>query len=305
MGLPRIGFIGVGKMGGPMVRRLLAAGFAVTVHDLRLDAVAEACRSGAAASDSPATAAAGADVVITMLPDGRAVEGVAYGERGLLTGLRSGQTLIEMTSSSPGVTRRLAAALDPRGIRLLDAPVSGGVRGAVEGTLCIMVGGPADLLEACRPILECLGRDLVHVGDAPGDGDTAKTINNFLSATTVWSVAEGAALAAKAGLSLDRVMAAVNRSTGRSHTTETKVLRYMLPRRFTSGFTVAQYLKDLTICLELADELGVPMLLGSMLRQAWLLAAQEGMAEQDHTALVCLLERWSGVGTDRPRGGAG
>lgn len=299
MDLPRIGVIGVGKMGAPMVRRLLAAGYAVTVCDLHREAVAAAVERGAVAAGSPAEVASLADVVITMLPDGRAVERVVYGERGLLADLCAGQTLLEMTSSSPGVTRRIAADLGLRGVRVLDAPVSGGVRGATEGTLCIMVGGPVDVLEACRPILACLGRDIVHVGDAPGDGDTAKTINNFLSATTVWSVAEAAVLGAKAGLCVDRLMAAVNRSTGRSHTTETKIPQYILPRQFTSGFSMAQYLKDLTICLDLAGELGVPMLLGSMLRQAWTVATQEGTGDLDHTALICVLERWSGVEVGR------
>ncbi len=291
--LPRIGFIGIGKMGAPMTRRLLAAGYRVTVHDIRPEAVAEVRSAGAVAADSLAAAASGTDVVITMLPDPPAVEGAVFGARGLGGAMRAGQVLLEMTSSRPRTTRRVAAHFNARGVRVLDAPVSGGVRGAIEGTLCIMVGGPADLLEACRPILECLGRDIVHVGDAPGDGDTAKTINNLLSATTVWSAAEALALGAQAGLSPERLFAAVNRSTGRSHTTETKISQYILPRLFTSGFTVGQYLKDLNICLDLADELGVPMLLGSMLRQVWTVAARDGMADLDHTALVQLLERWA------------
>jgi len=120
-----------------------------------------------------------------------------------------------------------------------------------------------------------------------------RQINNLLSAMTVWSVAEALVLGAQAGLSPERLFEAVNHSTGRSHTSETKVARYMLPRQFTSGFTVGQYLKDLNICLGLADDLAVPMLLGSMLRQVWTVAAREGMADADHTALVQLLERWA------------
>jgi 3-hydroxyisobutyrate dehydrogenase-like beta-hydroxyacid dehydrogenase len=291
--LPRIGFIGIGKMGAPMTRRLLAAGYRVMVHDIRPEAMAEVRSAGAVAADSLAAAASGTDVVITVLPDPPAVERAVFAERGLGGAMRAGQVLLEMTSSHPSITRRVAAHLNARGVRVLDAPVSGGVRGAIEGTLCIMVGGPADLLEACRPILVCLGRDIVHVGDAPGDGDTAKTINNLLSATTEWSAAEALVLGAQAGLSPERLFAAVNRSTGRSHTTETKISRYILPRQFTSGFTVGQYLKDLNICLDLADELGVPMLLASMLRQVWTVAARDGMADLDHTALVQLLERWA------------
>ncbi len=295
MSLPRIGLIGVGKMGAPMVRRLLAAGYPVVAHDLRREAMDAIRRDGAGTAGSPAGIARGSDVVITILPDGRAVEQAVYGPQGLAGAMRPGQILVEMTSSSPGVTRRIAADLVPQGVRVLDAPVSGGVRGAVEGSLCIMAGGPADVLDACRPILECLGRDIIHVGDAPGDGDTAKTINNLLSATAIWSAMEAVVLGVKAGLAPERLLAAINRSTGRSYTTETKFDRYILPRDFTAGFTVGQYVKDLNICLDLADGLGAPMLLAALVRQAWAIAAHEGMADLDHTALVTLLERWMGV----------
>jgi len=294
--LQRVGFIGLGKMGTPMAHRLLAAGYRVIAHDVRTEAVAEACNAGAASGDSPAAVAARADVVITMLPDARAVERVVYGARGLGEAMGAGQVLLEMTSSRPSTTRRVAADLRPKGVHVLDCPVSGGVRGAAEGTLCVMAGGPAEVVEACRPILERFG-EVVHVGDAAGDGDTAKTINNLLSATTIWSVVEALTLGVKAGLPPDRLFAAVNRSTGRSYTTETKVSRYFLPRRFDAGFTVGQYVKDLDICLDLADELGVPMLLGSLVRQAWTVAAREGMADRDHTELVRLMERRAGLGS--------
>ncbi|HLW46354.1 MAG TPA: NAD(P)-dependent oxidoreductase [bacterium] len=294
MDAPRIGFIGLGRMGQPMARRLVQAGYGVTGYDVRNEALAAARRDGAAAASGVADAVRGADVLITMLPDGRAVEAVVYGEPGLLSAVRPGQTLLEMTSSHPDVTRRVAADLAGRGIGVLDAPVSGGVRGAEQGTLCVMVGGPAPLLEAQRPLLECFGR-IVHVGDAPGDGDVAKTINNLMSATTIWSAVEAITLARRAGLEPERFLEAINRSTGRSYTTEQKVAQYMLPRRFAAGFTVAQYLKDLDICLDVAAGLDAPMLLGEALRQAWRAAAQSGLAAEDHTALITLLERWAGL----------
>lgn len=295
MPLPRIGFIGIGKMGAPMARRLLAAGYAVTACDTRPEAVNAIRSDGARSAGTLAAVAGESDVLITMLPDGPAVEAVVYPQDGILHACRSGQILIEMTSSTPRTTRRVAADLAKRGVRLLDAPVSGGVRGAVDGSLCIMIGGPADLLETCRPILACLGRDLVHVGDAPGDGDTAKTLNNLLSATTTWSAMEAVTLGRKAGLAPERLLAAINRSTGRSYTTELKFPTYILPRDFTAGFTVGQYLKDLNICLDLADELDAPAPVASAVRQSWRIAAGEGLADQDHTALVTLLERWMGV----------
>lgn len=277
-----------------MARRLLAAGYPVTAYDIREDAVAAARASGAAAATSVAGAVEGADTVITMLPDGPAVERAAHGADGLLAAARAGQTLLEMTSSHPCVTRKLAADLTVRGVGTLDAPVSGGVRGAEQGTLCVMVGGAAALLDSQRPVLECFGR-IVHVGDAPGDGDIVKTINNLMSAATVWSAVEAVALARRAGVAPERMLEAVNLSSGRSNTTENKVAQYMLPRRFTTGFTVAQYLKDLDICLDVAAGLDVPMLLGEALRQAWRAAAQSGLAAEDHTALITLVERWLGT----------
>jgi len=191
----QIGFIGLGRMGQPMARRLIEAGYGVAAYDIREDAVVAARASGAAAAAGITDAVRHADVIITMLPDGPAVERAAYGEGGVVAAAHAGQTLLEMTSSHPTVTRRLAADLGTRGVGVLDAPVSGGVRGAEQGSLCVMVGGPAALLESERALLECFGR-IVHVGDAPGDGDVAKTINNLMSATTIWSAVEAVALAA-------------------------------------------------------------------------------------------------------------
>ena len=292
MTTPRqIGFIGLGRMGQPMARRLVEAGFHVAGYDVREEAIAAARAHDLVTLPSLAEVVRQADVIITMLPDGPAVERVVYGENGLAAAARRGATLIEMTSSHPSVTRRVAADLGARGVGVLDAPVSGGVRGAEQGTLCVMVGGPAALLNSERTLLDHFGR-IVHVGDAPGDGDVAKTINNLMSATTIWSAVEAVALARRAGLAPERMLEAVNRSTGRSYTTEHKVAQYMLPRRFTAGFTVAQYMKDLDICLDVAAGLDVPMILGEMVRQAWRAAAQSGLAEQDHTALITLVERW-------------
>ncbi|HEV2440694.1 MAG TPA: NAD(P)-dependent oxidoreductase [bacterium] len=290
----QIGFIGLGRMGRPMARRLIEAGHGVAAYDIREDAVAAARAGGATAAAGITDAVRQADVIVTMLPDGPAVERAAYGDDGFMTATRAGQTLLEMTSSHPNVTRRLAADLAARGVGVLDAPVSGGVRGAEQGTLCVMVGGPAALLESQRALLECFGQ-IVHVGDAPGDGDVTKTINNLMSATTIWSAVEAVALARRAGLAPERMLEAVNRSTGRSYTTENKVAQYMLPRRFTAGFTVGQYLKDLDICLDVAAGHDVPMILGEMVRQAWRAASESGLAAEDHTALITLVERWLGT----------
>src|SRR3954447_12783433 len=178
-----VGLVGCGRRGGRMARRLLAAGADVRAFDVDERALRGAADAAASIAASPRGAADGAAVAITMLPDPPTVDRAARGPDGLLAGLRDGALWLEMSSSRPATTRALAEGAPERGAALLDAPVSGGVAGAEAGTLTIMLGGPAALVERASPLLEELGRSLVHVGDRPGDGDAAKTINNMLSAT--------------------------------------------------------------------------------------------------------------------------
>src|SRR4051794_31306443 len=218
-----VGFVGCGRMGGPMARRLLAAGAYVRAYDVDERALRALLDAGATAAGSAREAADGAAVVITMLPDPPVVERAARGPEGLLAGLGDGALWLEMSSSRPAATRALAEAAAERGAALLDAPVSGGVAGAEAGTLTIMLGGPAALVERARPLLEELGRSLVHVGDRPGDGDAAKTINNMLSATNLAAAAEALAMGMRAGLDPERLVDCVNGGTGASHAMEEKV----------------------------------------------------------------------------------
>src|SRR3954469_4414234 len=269
-----VGFVGCGRMGGPMARRLLAAGAAVRPFDVDERALRGVADAGASIADSPRAAADGAAVAITMLPDPPTVHRAARGpdgllagpgdgapwlaQRGPLAGLGAGALWLEMSSSRPAPTRALSEAAAERGAALLDAPVSGGVAGAEAGTLTIMLGGPAALVERATPLLEELGRSLVHVGDRPGDGDAAKTINNMLSATNLAAAAEALAMGMRAGLDPERLVDCVNGGTGASNAMEKKVGGQVLTGRFASRFTLGQYLKDLGIARGLADDHRVP-----------------------------------------------
>jgi 3-hydroxyisobutyrate dehydrogenase-like beta-hydroxyacid dehydrogenase len=294
-----IAFIGCGRMGGPMARRLLEAGAAVRAFDLDERALSAVVDAGAEPAGGPEQAARGAAVAVTMLPDPRAVEGAAHGSGGLLGGLDEGALWLEMSSSRPDTTRALARAADERGAALLDAPVSGGVAGAEAGTLTIMLGGPAELVTRARPLLEQLGSSLVHVGDEPGDGDAAKTINNMLSATNLAAAAEALAMGVRAGLDPQRLVDCVNGGTGGSHAMRHKVGEQVLTGRFGSRFTIGQYLKDLGIARGLAQDHGVPAPVNAAAHALWTSHAARGATDLDHTRLVELLLADAGIELDQ------
>jgi 3-hydroxyisobutyrate dehydrogenase-like beta-hydroxyacid dehydrogenase len=293
-----VGFIGCGRMGGPMARRLLAIGAEVRAYDVDERALAAVVDAGAQAAASPRDAARDVPVVVTMLPDPPVVERAARGPDGLLAGLGDGALWLEMSSSRPATTRALAEAAAERGAALLDAPVSGGVAGAEAGTLTVMRGGPAALLDRARPLLAELGESLVHVGDRPGDGDAAKTINNMLSATNLAAAAEALAMGMRAGLDPERLVECVNGGTGASHAMKNKVGGQVLSGRFASRFTLGQYLKDLGIARGLADDHRVPTPVNGAAHAVWTAHAARGAADADHTRLVALLLADAGIDHD-------
>jgi 3-hydroxyisobutyrate dehydrogenase len=293
-----VGFVGCGRMGGPMARRLLAAGAELRAYDVDEDALRAVADAGARVAGSPRAAADGATAVVTMLPDPPVVERAARGPEGLLAGLGDGALWLEMSSSRPATTLALAEAAAERGAALLDAPVSGGVAGAEAGTLTIMLGGPAGLVARARPLLGELGGSLVHVGDRPGDGDAAKTINNMLSATNLAAAAEALAMGMRAGLDPERLVACVNGGTGASNAMEKKVGGHVLTGTFASRFTLGQYLKDLGIARGLADDHGVPTPVKGSAHAVWAALAARGAAGEDHTRLVARLLADAGVDHD-------
>jgi 3-hydroxyisobutyrate dehydrogenase-like beta-hydroxyacid dehydrogenase len=278
-----------------MGRRLLAAGSRLLVYDLDAIALQAAGADGAATVASPAEAAAAAEVVITMLPHPQATAAAAHDEHGVVAGLQPEALWIEMSSSLPATTLQLAQAAEERHAVLLDAPVSGGVLGAENGTLTIMVGGAPEDFHRAQPVLEVLGKNVFHVGDRPGDGDLAKTINNLLSAVNLTAAAEALALGIRGGLEPERLLAALGTGSGSSQALTAKIPKYVLTGTYDAGFTINQMLKDLRICQDVANAMNVPSFVGSVVHAMWTSFAATGHAEADHTTVAALLADRAGV----------
>jgi 3-hydroxyisobutyrate dehydrogenase len=284
----RIGFVGVGHMGQPMVRRLAGAGHVVAAYDTSEQA-RERVRgvAGIAVTETVTAVADGADAVILMLPDSDVVEHVLLDE-GLLGCVAPSAALVDMSSSEPGRTRVLAERAARRGVTLIDAPVSGGVAGARDGTLTIMVGGPEAALARLRPVLEVLGSKVVHAGDVVGAGHAIKALNNLMSAAHLL-VSSEALLAGRAfGLDPAVMLDIVNGSSGRSGSTENKWPRFILPGRFDSGFGLRLMLKDMQVAVALEHAAGIPAPLSQAAVDAWASAAAALPADADHTEIA----RW-------------
>lgn len=284
----RVGFIGIGNMGAPMATNLIRAGHYVTVFDLdeqrRNNFVAE--HDGAAA-DSLTELGKRSQVVITMLPDGRAVRAVALGtgpgSDRLLNGLAKGSTIIDMSSSAPVGTRELEAELAEKGIGLLDAPVSGGVPRAISGNLAIMVGGPAALTESFAPIFNAMGAP-IHVGSV-GAGHAAKVLNNFVSAAGMAAAAEAVVVGERFGIDPAILVATFNGSTGKNNATENKFNQYILNKSFNSGFALELMVKDLSLTMDVAKSVGVPAELGQATLKVWRDAGEALGRGADHTEI--------------------
>ena len=291
-GQTAIAFIGLGIMGRPMARNLLKAGFRLRVHNRSRGPVEELAALGAAAATSPADAARGADVVITMLPDSPDVQQVVAGPSGVREGLRPGGIVIDMSTISPVVTRQLADELGRYGIHMLDAPVSGGEKGAIEGTLSIMVGGDPAVFEACRPIFQALGKSVLHVGPI-GAGQVAKACNQIVVALTLQAVSEALTLAARAGVDPVRVRQALLGGLAYSRILELHGQR-MLEGNFRPGFKVRLHHKDLGIALATGRAVGVPLPATALVHE--LLGALEarGRGDWDHSALATLAAELAG-----------
>lgn len=284
-----IGFIGLGNMGAPMARRLADAGYRLAVADNNREAVSRFAAANACGQPKDLKSlGATCRVVITMLPDGNAVRQVLMGREGIAAGLQPGSVLIDMSSASPVGTRQLGAELARRGIPLIDAPVSGGVKKAVEGTLSIMAGGETDVVARCRPILDVMGR--VFLTGAPGSGHAMKSLNNYLSAATLAASAEAVIAGTLFGLDAKTMVDILNASTGRSNSTEHKYPAFILPRTFDSGFAIGLMAKDLRLALELAQSTGAPCTLLREVAQMWGSAEQKLGFRADNTEVVKYLE---------------
>ncbi|MEN3280412.1 MAG: hypothetical protein V7607_1552 [Solirubrobacteraceae bacterium] len=289
-----IGFVGLGAMGQHMAARLLDAGHDVAVFDTRPEAIEPHAARGARACDSPAAVADVATTVLVSLPTPDVVRAVATGDRGLLGG-GAMRTYVDLSTTGPLVAAEVAARLTQSGVACLDAPVSGGVAGAQAGTLTIIAAGQAAVFDRARPLLEAIGKNVVHVGDEPGQGQLAKVLNNLLSATALAITAEAVALGVRGGLSARTLVDVFTKSTGRNSATDDKFPRHVLPRTFGAGFRTELMNKDLQLCLAEAQRQGVPMVLGGSVAQLWSLAAATADDGADCTEIVRMIEDWAGV----------
>ena len=291
--MERIGFVGLGIMGCPMVANLRAAGYAVTVWNRSRPGVEEALAVGATEAGNPAAVAAEADVFITMVTDSPDVESVLAGREGAMEGLSSGAVAVDMSTISPAVTRDLAARLAERGVAMLDAPVSGGDAGAIAGTLSIMVGGEAETVERVRPIFEVLGSTITHVGPV-GAGQTVKLCNQVAIAGTLDGVCEALTLAQKSGVDPARMLEAISAGAAGSWQMSNLGPR-IIDRDFTPGFMVRLLQKDLRLALAAGLEVEQPLPVTALVHQLFhhLLAA--GAGGDGTQALARVLETLGGT----------
>jgi 2-hydroxy-3-oxopropionate reductase len=292
MSLPTVGFIGLGIMGKPMARNLMKAGYPLVVHNRSQGAVEELSKDGARRASSPQETAAQSEVLITMLPDSPDVEQVLAGERGAFGGIRSGALLIDMSTISPVVARRLAKEAGAKGVSMLDAPVSGGEAGAINATLSIMVGGSAEAFERALPIFQALGKNIVHIGEA-GAGQVTKAANQVVVGLTIAAVSEALVLASKAGVNPAKVRQALLGGFAQSRILDAHGQK-MLDRNFKPGFRIRLHEKDLSIALATGKEYGVPLLVTAVVDQMMNSMKANGNGDLDHSGLVTLIEQMAG-----------
>ena len=285
---PTIGFIGLGIMGRPMALNVLKAGFALIVYDLVPAAIQTLQAAGAQVADSPQALAAACDIVLLCLPDSPDVQAALTGEQGVFAGVRPGQIIVDMSTISPVVARTLADTATRLGVTLLDAPVSGGEIGARDGALSIMVGGDAEALVQVMPVLQAMGKRILHMGEA-GAGQVTKACNQAVIAVTMLGVAEALVMAAKAGVDPAQVRQALLGGAAASRVLELHGERY-LDHNFTPGFRTRLHAKDLNIALEASRIYGAPLPATALVQQFFTALLARGGADQDHTLLVTLLE---------------
>ncbi len=291
---PTIGLIGLGAMGLPMGRNLIANGYPLVVHDINPPAMQPFLDLGARGASSAAEVANLVRTVMVSLPTLDATREVALGKTGIVAG-SSAKTYVDLSTTGSKVAQQVAAGLAAHGIAALDAPVTGGMAGAKNGTLTVMVSGPRSAFDEVRPVFDAIGSKVVFVGEQAGQAQIVKVINNLLSATALAATAEALVLGVKAGIDADVLLDVINHGTGRNTATEDKFPRSVLPRKFAFfGRTEIMY-KDIYLCLQEAEEREVPMWVGNAVKQLWGFAMSQGAAKEDMTTLVKYVEQWAGV----------
>lgn len=293
--MTRLGFVGVGKMGSRMVRRLLEHGYTVTVYDINPAAVESFKDTPGGVAASLSELGRESEVVLASLPTPASVEAAVLGPGGLAETMGPGSVFIDLSTTGVETEQKIAAALAGRGVEVLDAPVSGGVKGAEEGTLSVMVAGKREVFEAQLPVLRVIGRNVFYIAPQPGLGQAMKLINNLLSATALAASAEAVVLATKMGLDPRLVIDVLNVSSGRNSATQDKFPRAILTRTFDYGFTTELMVKDLNLAAAMARQQRFPLFIGRMVEQMWELALYDGLGPEDFTTIVKVFEKMAGV----------
>jgi 2-hydroxy-3-oxopropionate reductase len=290
---PAIGFVGLGAIGTPLARALVAAGHVLVAYDVdesRLEAIGS---NAVISAESPRDVAERVETVLVSLPTPDVVRQVACGPDGLVLGAAL-RTYVDLSTTGAEVARDVAATLAKRNVDVIDAPVSGGVAGAHARTLAVMASGSDEAFARVEPLLRTFGKNVFHVGREPGQGQVAKLLNNLLSATAMAITSEALVVGTRAGLEPETLLEVFNAGSGRNTATNDKFPTHVLPRTFGSGFRLALMAKDVELCLAEARAQRVPMLVGGLVQQLWTLAAAEGADDADHTEFVRLIEAWTG-----------
>ena len=289
-----LGFIGVGRMGGPMASRLLDAGHQLCIYDVSAEATAPFAARGATLAASPAEVASQVEIVLVSLPTPDIVRTVALGgNAGIINGSKV-RLMIDLSTTGPGVATEVAGQLAERRIGWVDAPVSGGVTGARAGTLAVMVSCPKPVFGEIEPVLRTFGK-IFFTGEKPGLAQSAKLANNLLAATALVATSEAMAMGVKAGLDPRVLLDIINASSGRNSATQDKFPRAILPGTFDFGFATGLSYKDVRLCIEEAEAMGIPMVVGAAVREMLAITRARFGADSDFTHVAKLLEEWAGV----------
>ena len=299
MATTTVGFIGLGIMGMPMARNLMKAGYDVIAFNRTISKVQELASEGATAATSPKEVAEAATVIITMVTDSPDVEAVVLGSDGAIEGIQPDAVLIDMSTISPSVTREIAAQLKEKDAHMLDAPVSGGSWGAIEGTLSIMVGGEKNIFDRCLPVFQAMGRNIVHTG-LNGTGQTTKLVNQILVAGTMNAVSEALVFAAKSGADLETTIEAVKGGAAGSWQLQNLGPR-IINDDFAPGFMVKLQQKDLRLILEAASEMQLSLPVTALVNQFFSSLQAAGLGDEGTQALIKAHENLTGVKARTPK----
>lgn len=295
-----LGFVGVGRMGGRMARNLIKGGHPLVIADTDPAAIRALTDLGATAVDGARAVASAAEIVFVCLPTPAVVESVALDEGGVSDGSKM-KIFIDTSTTGAAVAKRVAAGLREKGIVAVDSPVSGGLAGAAAGTLALMMSCPQDTFERLKPVMENLGRPF-FIGPNPGMGQTMKLLNNLLSASAMAISSEALVMGTKAGLDPTLMMEVINAGTGKNSATETKIPKFVIPGKYNVGFPISLLNKDVRLCLEEADALGMPMVVGTAVRQLLAITSASEGPDADMTEIVRALEKWAGVKVEAKEG---